>query len=99
MSTRSNLPVSLSRRSLSAAERSSAQAVDDFEQFPDHPGFQKRPLQVTWEMTHARNWKSAPARAATRTPADRNQFSTAEGFHLVDEVAAMRAPLLALTGG
>jgi radical SAM protein with 4Fe4S-binding SPASM domain len=73
--------------------------VDDFEQYPDHPGFQQRPLQVTWEMTQARGGKSAPRRAAARRPADRNQFSTAEGFHLVEEVAAMRVPLLALTGG
>ena len=32
-------------------------------------------------------------------PATGNQFSTAEAFHLVEEVAAMRVPLLALTGG
>jgi radical SAM protein with 4Fe4S-binding SPASM domain len=73
--------------------------VDDLDAFPDHPGFQQRPLQVTWEMTQARSWKPAPARAAARTTADRNQFSTAEGFHLVEQVAAMRVPLLALTGG
>lgn len=99
MSTRSNSPILVSRHSRPAALRTTAQAVDDFEQFPDHPGFQQRPLQVTWEMTQARGWKSARARAAARTPADRNQFSTAEGFHLVEEVAAMRVPLLALTGG
>jgi AdoMet-dependent heme synthase len=73
--------------------------VDDLDDFPDHPGFQQRPLQVTWEMTQARSWKSTTARTAARTPGDRNQFSTAEGFHLVEEVAAMRVPLLALTGG
>jgi AdoMet-dependent heme synthase len=98
MSTRSSLPIRLSRHSRPAAG-TSARAVDDFEQFSDHPGFQQRPLQVTWEMTQARGWKSAPARAAARAPADRNQFSTAEGFHLVEEVAVMRVPLLALTGG
>ena len=58
-----------------------------------------RPLQVTWEMTQACDWKSAPARAAARVPRDRQQFSTAEAFHLVDQVAAMRVPLLTLTGG
>jgi radical SAM protein with 4Fe4S-binding SPASM domain len=63
------------------------------------PGLPPRPLQVTWEMTQACDWKSAPARAAARTPRDRHQFSTAEAFHLVEEVAAMRVPLLALTGG
>jgi radical SAM protein with 4Fe4S-binding SPASM domain len=50
-------------------------------------------------MTHACNWKSAPVRAAARALRDRNQFSTAEAFHLVEQVAAMHVPLLALTGG
>ncbi len=100
MSTRSICPIDVSRQqSRFAGGRTLAQAVDDFEQFPDHPGFQQRPLQVTWEMTQAGSSKRAQARAAARTPADRNQFSTAEGFHLVEEVAAMRVPLLALTGG
>jgi AdoMet-dependent heme synthase len=100
MSTRSSSPLRVAQHSRpTAVERTSAQVVDDLDAFPDHPGFQQRPLQVTWEMTQAHNWKSAPARAAARTPIDRNQFSTAEGFHLVEEVAAMRVPLLALTGG
>jgi AdoMet-dependent heme synthase len=99
MSTRSSLPVHLSRDSRSATARTLAQDVDDLDEFSDHPGFQQRPLQVTWEMTQARNWKTIPARAAARKPADRNQFSTAEGFHLVEQVAVMRVPLLALTGG
>jgi MoaA/NifB/PqqE/SkfB family radical SAM enzyme len=50
-------------------------------------------------MIQACDWKSAPARATARTPRDRQQFSTAEAFHLIEEVAAMRVPLLALTGG
>src|ERR1700745_2609943 len=99
MSTRSYSVLRVSRHARPAAERTSAQVVDDLDDFPDHPGFQQRPLQVTWEMTQARSWKSAPARTAARAPADRNQFSTAEGFHLVEEVAVMRVPLLALTGG
>src|SRR5579872_1993533 len=56
-----------------------------------------RPLQVTWEMTHDCGWKATPARA--RRPRNQQQFSTAEAFHLVEEVAAMHVPLLALTGG
>ncbi|MGC2474130.1 MAG: radical SAM protein [Candidatus Sulfotelmatobacter sp.] len=56
-----------------------------------------RPLQVTWEMTHDCGWKATPARA--RRPRNQLQFSTAEAFHLVEEVAAMHVPLLALTGG
>jgi AdoMet-dependent heme synthase len=50
-------------------------------------------------MTQACEWKSAPARAALRASRDRRQFSTAEAFHLVEEVASLRVPLLALTGG
>lgn len=100
MSTRSYSVPRASRDVRSAsAGRTSAQVVDDLDDFPDHPGFQQRPLQVTWEMTQARSWNSTTARTAARTPVDRNQFSTAEGFHLVEEVATMRVPLLALTGG
>src|SRR6266568_2017242 len=63
------------------------------------PGFRPRPLQVTWEMTRDCEWKAASARTARRTRHDRSQFSTAEAFHLIEEVAAMHVPLLALTGG
>jgi radical SAM protein with 4Fe4S-binding SPASM domain len=50
-------------------------------------------------MTRACDWKATPARAAARAPRDRQQFSTAEAFHLIEEVAGMHVPLLALTGG
>jgi radical SAM protein with 4Fe4S-binding SPASM domain len=62
-------------------------------------GFQPRPLQVTWEMTNACEWRGAHPRASARSPRDRQLFSTAEAFHLVEEVAGMHVPLLALTGG
>jgi AdoMet-dependent heme synthase len=58
-----------------------------------------RPLQVTWEMTRACEWKAAPRRAPGRSPRQREQFSSAEAFHLIEEVAGMHVPLLALTGG
>src|ERR1700686_2448625 len=86
-------------RSTSSGTAPHAVEQEESEQFLDRPGFQQRPLQVTWEMTQACDWKSGPARAAARTARDRHQFSTAEAFHLVEEVAAMRVPLLALTGG
>ena len=63
------------------------------------PGFRARPLQVTWEMTRACDWKPMAARAAARAPRERLQFSTAEAFHLIEEIAGMHVPLLALTGG
>jgi len=50
-------------------------------------------------MTRACEGKTTPARAAVRSVRDRQEFSTAEAFHLIAEVAAMRVPLLALTGG
>ncbi len=62
-------------------------------------GFQPRPLQVTWEMTRACDWKAGPARATARAAREQQHFSTAEAFHLIDEVARMHVPLFALTGG
>ncbi|SRR5579871_1132009 len=56
-----------------------------------------RPLQVTWEMTHDCGWKATPTRR--RAANNQQHFSTAEAFHLIEQVAAMRVPLLALTGG
>jgi len=65
----------------------------------DARSFQLRPLQVTWEMTRVCEWKSSPKRVPARGPRERPQFSSAEAFHLIEEVAAMHVPLLALTGG
>src|SRR5271166_6120584 len=65
----------------------------------DVPTFRMRPLQVTWEMTRTCEWNSPSARAAVRPVRDKQEFSTAEAFHLIADVAAMRVPLLALTGG
>jgi len=65
---------------------------------PGGNGFHLRPLQVTWEMTQACEWKISPTRLA-RMPRDKQEFSTAEAFHLIQEVAAMGVPLLAFTGG
>ena len=61
--------------------------------------FQPRPLQVTWQMTEACDWKATHTRTAAHPPRDKREFSTAEAFHLIEEVAAMHVPLLVLTGG
>jgi AdoMet-dependent heme synthase len=61
--------------------------------------FQLRPLQVTWEMTQARDWKATHTRNMQRSTRDKQEFSTAEAFHLIEEVAEMHVPLLVLTGG
>jgi AdoMet-dependent heme synthase len=57
-----------------------------------------RPLQVTWETTRVCDWKATPARLA-RMRKDKEELSTAEAFHLIQQVAAMHVPVLALTGG
>jgi AdoMet-dependent heme synthase len=61
--------------------------------------FQTRPVQVTWEMTRICEWKAAPVRAAARIAREPRQFSTAEAFHLIEQVQKMHVPLLTLTGG
>jgi AdoMet-dependent heme synthase len=63
------------------------------------PGFRPRPLQVTWEMTRDCEWKPVSARTAARTRREPPHLATAEAFHLIEQVAAMHVPLLALTGG
>jgi radical SAM protein with 4Fe4S-binding SPASM domain len=60
--------------------------------------FPLRPLQVTWEITQSCYRKGASGRVAARLR-NKQQLSTAEAFHVVDEVAAMHIPLLAVTGG
>jgi radical SAM protein with 4Fe4S-binding SPASM domain len=60
-------------------------------------GYRSRPLQVTWEVTNSINWK--PVSPRSRAARESQQFSTAEGFHLIEQVAEMHVPLLALTGG
>lgn len=62
-------------------------------------GFRFRPLQVTWEMTRACDWKSNPGRGGARSRREPDRFSTAEAFHLIENVAELQVPLLALTGG
>jgi len=90
--------VGTARSSRSAPATISAQAAGAGPSV-NSPGALRRPLQVTWEMTQACDWKSKPLRATARARRDRDHFSSAEAFHLIEEVAAMRVPLLALTGG
>lgn len=79
--------------------RDSSQTSSRSIQLVNASKFRPRPLQVTWEMTQSCGWRTSSTRAAVRSPRDKNEFSTAEAFHLVEEVAAMHIPLLALTGG
>ena len=68
-------------------------------QAPRLPGSQLRPLQVTWELTRRCEWKPAHRGQWRGQRASLGVFTTAEAFHLVDEVSKMHVPLLALSGG
>jgi len=61
--------------------------------------FDQRPLLVIWEMTQACDLKCAHCRANSRPHRHPLELSTAEAFHLIDQVAAMKVPLFVLTGG
>ena len=89
-----NLPPGTSKLMLDTADW-----VNESSALLSSPGFQPRPLQVTWEMTNACDWKVVPARTSARLARERQPFSTAEAFHLVEQVASMHVPLLTLTGG
>ncbi len=100
MSTVSNAPVRGASRSRPGSP--SPEAGNGSALLSSTSSLQRRPLQVTWEVTQACEWKLPSARASARparSARGQNQFSTAEAFHLVEEIAAMRVPLLAMTGG
>ena len=61
--------------------------------------FDQRPLLVIWEMTQACDLKCAHCRANARPHRHPLELSTAEAFHLIDQVANMKVPLFVLTGG
>jgi len=60
--------------------------------------FDVRPL-VIWEMTQACDLNCAHCRANARPQRHPLELSTAEAFHLIEQVAEMRVPLFVLTGG
>lgn len=61
--------------------------------------FDQRPLLVIWEMTQACDLKCAHCRADSRPKRHPLELSTAEAFHLIDQIAEMKVPLFVLTGG
>ena len=54
---------------------------------------------VIWEMTQACDLNCAHCRANAKPQRHPLELSTAEAFHLIDQVAEMRVPLFVLTGG
>src|SRR5215468_7609201 len=61
--------------------------------------FDSRPLLVIWEMTQACDLRCTHCRANSRSQRHPLELSTAEAFHLIDQVATMKVPLFVLTGG
>src|SRR5947208_17159648 len=61
--------------------------------------FDVRPLLVIWEMTQACDLNCVHCRANARPKRHPLELSTAEAFHLIDQIAEMRVPLFVLTGG
>jgi len=58
-----------------------------------------RPMIVIWEMTQACDLNCAHCRANARPQRHPLELSTAEAFHLIDQIAEMKVPLFVLTGG
>jgi radical SAM protein len=56
-------------------------------------------LLVIWEMTQACDLSCMRCRANAHAKRHPLELSTAEAFHLIDQIAQMRVPLLVLTGG
>src|SRR5438874_5542271 len=61
--------------------------------------FDVRPMIVIWEMTQACDLKCSHCRANAQPNRHALELSTAEAFHLIDQIAEMRVPLFVLTGG
>lgn len=57
------------------------------------------PRVVVWEATQACDMKCVQCRVNSRPHRHPLELSTAEAFHLIDQVAKMKVPLFALTGG
>ena len=61
--------------------------------------FNERPFIVIWETTQACDLACLHCRACAQPLRSALELSTAEGKKLIDEVAALKAPVFVLTGG
>lgn len=61
--------------------------------------FKQRPFIVIWETTQACDLACVHCRACAQPLRSTLELSTAEGKKLIDEVAALEAPVFVLTGG
>lgn len=92
-----NLHDSLHRSELTEAPGDSARNPEFA--FVRPRDFDMRPMIVIWEMTQACDLKCAHCRAHAQPNRHALELSTAEAFHLIDQIAEMRVPLFVLTGG
>jgi len=60
---------------------------------------EQSPNIVVWEATQACDMKCVQCRVNSRPHRHPLELSTAEAFHLIDQVAKLKVPLFALTGG
>lgn len=68
-------------------------------QAPGTLDFHQNPFIVIWEVTRVCQLHCLHCRAEAQRQRDLRELSTAEGLHLIDEIAAMDHPLLVFTGG
>lgn len=61
--------------------------------------YDKAPLLVIWESTRSCALACKHCRAAAMMGRDPEELSTAEGFRIIDEAAAMGTPLFIVSGG
>jgi len=61
--------------------------------------FKQTPFIVIWEVTQACDLACVHCRASAQPRRHPLELSTADAYRLIDEVAALRAPVFVLTGG
>lgn len=61
--------------------------------------FNERPFLVIWEVTQACDLACVHCRASAQPLRHPLELSTEEGKNLIDQIAAMKAPVFVLTGG
>ena len=61
--------------------------------------FDERPFIVIWETTQACDLACVHCRACAQPLRSQLELNTTEARHLIDDVAALRTPVFALTGG
>src|SRR5690242_19480193 len=81
-----------------AATKSAEVSPDDSESIKLHP-LDQAPAVVVWETTQACDLKCVHCRVNSRPHRHPLELSTAEAFHLVDQVSKMKVPQFVLTGG